>query len=293
MLYFRKHVFKLPSQVGVNKLVTELLVIIALITIIFYFVIKIKALRNSSKNAKQMLHVQELADKQAAFVAQITHDLKTPTTAQINTLHLLLTGSLGKLSPEQKEILEVSELSCRYMKDLISTILDAYRSDDGQLLINQENINISQLISDIHKENSTLLTSKGQTLKVTNTLSDNIVYADKLHLKRVIMNFLTNAITYSYNNSVIELQISSDDKDVTVNVINKSKMPPTEDLNNVFEKYKTLKNSKYNKTSTGLGLYLSKQIIKAHNGEIYAKLQPDNKCMFGFKIPVCAASKKA
>ena len=174
------------------------------------------------------------------------------------------------------------------MKELISTIIDSYRFDEGQLSIRPETIDILQLVSDIEKENTPLLADKGQTLKIINSLQSNMIDADKLQIKRVIMNFVPNAIVYSVNDSEIELQLKSNKQNLILNVINKSKVPPTENMDDVFDKYKTLTNSKYNKTSTGLGLYLSKQIIDAHNGQIYARVQSDKRCLFGFKIPITA-----
>ena len=60
-------------------------------------------------------------------------------------------------------------------------------------------------------------------------------------------------------------------------------------IKEIFEKYKSIENSKTYKTGTGLGLYLSKQIIKAHNGDIFAKSEQNGVCNFGFSIPKCDA----
>lgn len=276
----------LLSQVGVTELSIEILGIITLITISCYFIIKIIALSKYSLKTRKTKIKDDVYKKRAELVAQITHDLKSPTTAQMNAVHLLLSENFGELTTEQKELLEMSELSCNYMKDLISIIIDTYKSDNGELQISKEEILISELMDTIKTETKLLLSSNNQKLKITNETGLKSFYADKLQIKRVLMNFLTNAILYGEKNSTIEIQILSDDKNLTVNVINNSKYIIEEDLNNIFDKYIAIQASKHNKTSTGLGLYLSKKIIEAHNGKIYAKALQDKKYLFGFSIPI-------
>lgn len=259
---------------------------ITLITITCYFAIRIIALGKCSLKKSNNTNNEDNYRKRAELVAQITHDLKSPTTAQINALHLLLSENFGELTLKQKELLEMSELSCQYMKDLISIIIDTYKSDNGELQIEPETIKISELLDSVIKETKLLLTGNEQKLEIKNKTSIDNFVADKLQIKRVIMNFLSNAILYGEKNSIIEIQLLSDNKDLTINIINKSKYIIEENLNNIFDKYIALQASKHNKTSTGLGLYLSKKIIEAHNGKIYAKALQDKKYLFGFTIPI-------
>lgn len=235
---------------------------------------------------------KELEAQKSAFVATLTHDLKSPTTAQLNALNLLLRGNYGQLNPEQTEMVELTRCSCEYMLQLISIILDSYVFDNGETTLDFEEFDLKELISGIKNEINHQLQEKSQTLKITDHLSQKIILADNLQIKRVIMNLLNNAVTYGVDNSEIEIQIKSDESVIEINVINTSKIGPNENIGTVFDKFKTLNNSRYNKISTGLGLYLSKQIIELHDGEIYAEMLPDNKCMFGFKIPANIAKIK-
>lgn len=75
--------------------------------------------------------VKELEERKNTFIATLTHDLKTPTIAQIRALDLLLGEAFGSLVDEQKEMLEQIKSSCKYMYDLIFTILDTYLYDNG------------------------------------------------------------------------------------------------------------------------------------------------------------------
>lgn len=229
--------------------------------------------------------VKELEERKNTFIATLTHDLKTPTIAQIRALDLLLSETFGKIGDEQKEMLEQIKSSCKYMYDLIFTILDTYLYDNGLTKINPEKFDILDLINETTRGLSNLIAERGQKEVVSAELDSSNIYADKVQIKRVIINLLTNAVTYGFKNSDIEVFITDEDKNLKVEVRNKSEYINEEQMQEIFEKYKHVKNSKSIKTSTGLGLYLSKQIVDAHNGKIFAHSNAEKSCSFGFVIP--------
>ena len=100
------------------------------------------------------------------------------------------------------------------------------------------------------------------------------------------MNLLSNAINYGYRNTQITINLYEDNNNISFEIKNHSKYIPEERLADIFEKYKTTDNTRFHKTSTGLGLYLAKQIIDAHNGKIYASSDINETCTFGFSLPV-------
>lgn len=227
---------------------------------------------------------KELQEKKETFIATLTHDLKTPTIAQIKALELLLKGSLGKLTDIQTDLILQVKKSCSYMYDLIFTILDSYLFDNGQTKINPEEFKLSELVNETTTEISNLLTEKNMHIDLI-SITDKTVIADRFQIKRVILNILSNAINYGYTNSIINIIISADDSNITLDITNKSKYISNDKLQDMFKKFKSKDNAKFRKTSTGLGLYLSKQIIDAHNGEIYASSREDDTCTFGFSLP--------
>ncbi len=228
---------------------------------------------------------KELEALKQSFVATLTHDLKTPTTAQLSTVNMLLDGVFGKLNPEQFNMLSLTKDSCQYMSDLIATIMDTYNFEYGKIELNSENFDIVSLISEICNSSKILTMKNNQTIKFLNQFDKFFVYADRLQIKRVIVNLLSNAITYSYSNSPIEIGLEYDDEFINVFIKNKSKQIPASELKTVFDKFKRTKFSRFNKAATGLGLYLAKQVIDLHEGKIYAESYEDGTCIFGFKLP--------
>lgn len=229
--------------------------------------------------------VKDLEDRKNSFIATLTHDLKTPTIAQIRALDLFLNEAFGAISEEQKLMLEQIKHSCQYMYDLIFTILDTYIYDNGLTKINPVKFNMQYLINETIRGLSNLLSERNQKLRINVDLVSSNIVADKLQLKRVIINLFSNAITHGFKNSEIEVFVGENDENMKFEIKNKSEYIAEGQMKEIFEKYKHKENSKSMKTSTGLGLYLSKQIIDAHNGRMYAHSDEDQNCVFGFEIP--------
>lgn len=258
----------------------------------WYRIVKVPVLNEEKKvqNIVVLLHnidaQKNLEERRATFVATLTHDLKTPTIAQIKAIELLLNQTFGSLNQNQVEFLEQIKNSCKYMYDLIFTILDTYLYDNGQIRIQAEEFDISKLIDESINEISNLLIEKEQSIKISSTLKNNNVCGDKFQLKRVIINLLSNAIIYGNNKSNIELMLNEDENNIILNVKNKSDYISEDKIMDLYEKFKRKDNIKFHKSGSGLGLYLSKQIIIGHNGDIFAKSNKEEQsCTFGFSLP--------
>lgn len=259
---------------------TLITLLISGITILLYF-------RNINLSNK-IKNEQEAEKQKQSFLATLVHDLKTPTNAQINTLKLLKSGTFGQLTTEQYHMIELTHDSCRYMSDLISTIMETYNCDYGNVHLQKSEFDISELIIELCESVKTLAMYNHQQIKFTMNQSCTI-YADKLQIKRVLQNLLSNAITYGFKNTTIEIILKTNRNSIEISVKNISKQIPQNELATIFDKFKKTNFSNFNKAGTGLGLYLSKQIVNLHNGKIYAESLDDGTCIFGFRIP--AATK--
>ena len=125
---------------------------------------------------------KKLQARKETFVATLTHDLKTPTTAQMNAMKLLLDGSLGSLNPQQKEMVELTLNSNIYMSNMISTILATYKSESGEVVLKPEEFDITELISSTCKEISNLARTKEQNIIVKSSIDKPYVTADEFPL---------------------------------------------------------------------------------------------------------------
>lgn len=228
---------------------------------------------------------KELEANKETFIATLTHDLKSPTSAQINMLNLLMKGHFGKLNPEQHEMVRLTCCSCKYISELVSTILSTYSYDCCALKLNPQNFDLVELISSLACSSEYLASDKEQNIVFNHNMKNCIIYADRLQIKRVIVNLLSNAITYGFEKSTIKIDLLKSKNFIELSIENKSRQIPESDLKKLFKRFTKTEMSHFNKASTSLGLYLSKQIIDLHKGEIYAKSYEDGTCIFGFRLP--------
>ena len=220
----------------------------------------------------------------STYIATLIHDLKTPVTAQISAVELLLNNTFGKLNSDQKEILEQIKQSCEYSKNLIYCILDTYLYENGQIKPKPEKFNWNNLINNIINETSALAKEKAQNIVIKSEITEKEIFADKFQIKRAIINLISNAIKYGFSNSTIEIETTQNQKDIIFNVKNCSKYINTEMSENFFSKFVRNKNDK-NSMNCGLGLYLTKKIISAHNGKVFGECKKTGECNFGFSLP--------
>jgi len=211
----------------------------------------------------------------------IIHDLKMPLSATKNSAKLLLKGCFGKLSKKQKDIIELMLESLQFMMELVNTLTLTSILEAGKYKFHTENFELPEITQNIVKQVSNLYSDKKQNVKLTNTMQDKIINADKLLMQRVIFNLLSNANKYGANNSTIEITLNSNGEYTEFSITNTNKFPEYEKNLITFEKY----NYKKSMGGTGLGLYLSKLAVERHNGIIIAEYPERNKTRISFRIP--------
>ena len=225
------------------------------------------------------------SEQRETFVATLTHDLKTPTIAQIKALDLLLNDHMGPLNDEQRELLLLTKDSCNFMYDMLSTLLTTYKYENGDYVLNYEKCNLITITEEVINELESIIKEKNITIRINKEGNNFDVNCDRMQIKRVITNILGDGISYAYNDTEILVSVNQNGNNVGVEIKNKSAYINPETMENLFKKYVSHA-AKFNKVGFGLGLYLSKQIIDAHKGKIYAKSFEDNHNIFGFILPL-------
>ena len=227
---------------------------------------------------------KQLQAQRETFVATLGHDLKNPTIAQIRSLELLLKGAFGELSLEQKELLEMVLDSCRYMNGMLATLLATYRNFNGTVKLNFNEFSLADLVNECISEMIYIAKDKNINVKIIDNLKDSLIFADRVQIKRVIMNLLSNGIKYAYSNTTLNIYTYFNDKNFYFKFENNSPYITEEKQKSLFAQYVSYA-SAHNELGIGLGLYASKKIIEAHDGNIFIQSTLDNKNTFGFEIP--------
>lgn len=216
------------------------------------------------------------------FIATLTHDLRTPLLASIQTLKFFLDGTLGTLNDKQKEFLSTMMSSQKDMLGLVNALLEVYKYDAGKLILCPDYFSFNHLISQCINELRPLAEQKN--LEINFSGSEIEVFADKQEIRRVITNLIGNAINHT-SKGFISVELSAEDKHAIVKVKDTGIGIPKEDIDNMFVRFSQGTKNKRS-TGTGLGLYLSRQIIEAHGGKISLKSEVNKGSEFLFSIPL-------
>lgn len=222
------------------------------------------------------MKILEQEDINTYFVC-LVHDLKTPLLAQQKILDLFLNNTFGQITPVQREVLLEFQKSEKYLMNMVSDMLSSYLYENNQVKLKKEIFAFSEFLEEIISENSVLSDEK----QIYSDIKSALVFADKSQIKRAVINLISNAIKYSCKNSEILIKSEIKDNEMIFSITNKSSYLLPKDMENFFEKFRT--NNPYD---SGLGLYIVKQIIKAHEGSTFVKTGKDNTCTFGFKVPI-------
>ena len=210
-----------------------------------------------------------LENQKDLFIATLVHDLKNPLLAQISSLDLVVKGYFGKLDDTQLEILTTTLESANYMKEMLYTLINTYKYDSGTVVLEKSDFNIEELIKTCIKEHSSLALEKEVEVVFETNLKDKdkILTIDSKQIRRVIANLLNNGINYADKNSKFLISVVDKKDFVEISFSNQGILIDKTTQKHLFEKYITEAN-KYQRIGFGLGMYLSKKVLEAHDGTI-------------------------
>ena len=216
---------------------------------------------------KDVTNEREIETLKEDFVATLTHDLKVPIVAEANILDFLIEGKFGEINDKQKVALMNMKVTNKELIDLVQIVLETYKIKEKGIKLSKENIKLNGFISEI--VNTTNAISSMSGIKVNfNPERDIKVTADPMQLERVIKNLINNAIAHSNTKKDIDIKTGEIPGFITISVIDYGQGVPPQEIKLIFNKYYSAA-KKFRKIGTGLGLYLSQQVIRAHGGEKY------------------------
>lgn len=230
---------------------------------------------------------QKLADIRENFVATLTHDLKTPLLGAIQTLKSLQQEQFGKILPEQQQVFDIMTRSQTSTLQMVEMLLDIYRNDAEGLELHCQPLNLADLITEEVSRLTPIAANRRVHLSVQQVNSNFQqalwVNGDSLQLQRVLDNLITNGINHSPRGSPVDIQMEAQGDQAVIQILDRGQGIQPEESGRLFERFYQGHTQRQAKGS-GLGLYLSRQIVEAHGGTIWAKNRPSQGAIFGFKL---------
>ncbi|MBI4782887.1 MAG: HAMP domain-containing histidine kinase [Oscillatoriophycideae cyanobacterium NC_groundwater_1537_Pr4_S-0.65um_50_18] len=231
---------------------------------------------------------EKLADVREDFVSTLTHDLKTPLLGAIETLKAFQQGMFGIVSTTQQKVLATMVRSHQTSLQLVETLLDIYRNDTEGLVLQNHPADLVALVEEVASSLTELAASRRVHLSFSYGESDFRkflwVNGDALQLQRVFVNLITNAINHSPRGGKVEIVLESHASSQVAKVMDSGAGITEEELPHLFERFYQGHSDRHAKGS-GLGLYLTRQIIEAHGGTIWAENRVPHGASFGFRLP--------
>lgn len=219
------------------------------------------------------------------FAATLTHDMKVPVIAELNSLNYLIDGRFGMLNDKQLEILRLMKASNQELKELIENMLETYRLEQKKIKLEKSKNYLNPFINSIVDEMGQIAIESEHKISVDLSQTENFeLEFDVFQLKRVIKNLIQNALSFSPNSSEIIIRSELYNEKIKLLFTNKGSGISAEDLDLIFQKY-YCGHSKFRKAGTGLGLYLSQQIVLAHNGKIEVDSSKEEETTFILTLP--------
>ena len=229
---------------------------------------------------------QEALEIKAELIQMVSHELRTPIHSVKEGLSIVLEGLTGEITPEQKEVLNISKRCVDRLVRLVNDVLAFHRLEAGVIEFQMRKENLTRIIEEVGASMHPLVENKNLRLKLALQKDLPEIELDRDKIVQVLTNFLQNAIKFTLQG---ELTITSsvNSQGVKVSVKHTGIGIHQEDVPKLFRKFGQLESAKLVAPGgTGLGLAISKMIVERHHGKIEIESEYKKGSAFSFTIPL-------
>src|SRR5712672_1032345 len=247
-----------------------------------------------------LLRSLEIAQKQQLefknqFLSHVSHELRTPLTCIHQYVTLLLDGLAGPVAPEQGDHLKTVLKSVNQLHAMIRDLLEATRAENGKLRIEPRCIALSELIRQAVAMMRPTAEGKHVGLEIGLDLRIPLVHADPDRVVEVLINLLDNAIKFTPADGSVVVKacmVETDPDTVYVSVSDTGRGIGAEAKALIFERlYQDPESVDNNRSGLGLGLFICRELIRLHHGNITVASEPGHGSTFTFSVPLYSLAK--
>lgn len=234
---------------------------------------------------KENQKIQENKKLQNEFIANVSHDLRTPLNSIICMSETLANNLFGELTSKQKEYVEDIRVSGIRLLGMINEVLDIAKIESHTVKLNVTDVNLRILVKEVCNILQPIANKK--KVRFENTVKILSLRGDYVKLQQVLFNIIGNAIKFSPENSEVRISAEELFDCVEIRVKDEGIGIAKEYHKKIFEKFYQVENSLVkNEISTGLGLAISKEFVKLHGGEIEVNSEKGKGAEFVIKLPI-------
>ncbi len=230
---------------------------------------------------RSMLRLKETIDQRENFVSCLTHDLRTPLVAANRMLELISQEAFGDVNSEQKEAISNIVSSNQNMLEMLNTLLETHQYELGQKALSFISVDLQKLVKDVVVELQSLAIEK--KIKLLSSIDSQIpeIQGDRLELRRVITNLISNAIKFT-DTGAVKISLTQTPSKIMIVVEDSGIGISKQDQKTIFQRFHQ---GNHRRAGKGLGLYLCQQIINAHQGQITVASELGKGTTFTVALP--------
>lgn len=223
-------------------------------------------------------------DSRKSFVANVSHELKTPMTSISGFIDGILDGTIPP--EDEKKYLRIVSSEVQRLSRMVVSMLNLSKMEAGEISIKLKKYDIGKQLFETLLSFEKRIDEGNITIEGFEDMGTVFVNADTDLLQQVLYNLLDNATKFTPKSGVISIRAENDTEKTTVTIRNSGQGISPEEIARIFERfYKVDKSRSYDTKGVGLGLYIVKTIINMHDGEISANSKLGEYTEFSFTIP--------
>jgi len=251
-------------------------------------------LRASLRHAREELErtVEDLKrrnEEVRGFYHVLSHELKSPLTAVSEFVALVLEGIAGPLNGEQRELLEIARTNCGALKVHVNDILDQSRLETGKLTLEREPTALAGQVGRVLASLRPAAREAGVALVAAVPEDLPEVLVDRGRVCQVLTNLVGNALKFTPRGGEVAVQARPDGEGIEVAVRDTGRGIPPDQLTLVFERLYQVSRDDTGRGGLGLGLSISRDLVRLHGGRMWADSAPGQGSTFYFTLPAAAA----
>jgi signal transduction histidine kinase len=222
------------------------------------------------------------------LVATVAHEFRTPLTSLRMAIHILNEQAIGPLTEKQANLVSAAREDCERLQSMVDDFLDLSRIQAGRIEVHPLPTSASSLVKEVVKDYRPAAQERLVRLEAVPPLAEDKVLVDRDLIRHVFSNLLTNAIRHTPGNGSVHLSAEPVNESVRFTVADTGEGIQPEYRELIFERFFRIPGSASG--TAGLGLFIAKEVVKGHGGEIGVESEPGKGSTFWFTIPTTVKS---
>jgi signal transduction histidine kinase len=233
-----------------------------------------------------------LNDLKNQFVGMAAHDLRNPLAVFLGFTELMLGGHIGKLSPEQEQVVAVLKRDSDFMLSLVNDLLDVAKIESGKVNLDLKPVDLGALAEENVALNRLLAEKKGIRIELERPGDLPILALDRFKIWQVFNNLLSNAVKFSQPGTAATVELARADGGVTIAVRDQGAGIPPEEMESLFKPFSHGRTAPADgERCTGLGLVIAKKVVEGHGGTIKVESRVGAGSTFTVFLPLSAGAQ--